>query len=346
MQAPKRDFVAEYVEACRNAGLRVGLYYSLADWRIPAYWQGPKGNGAAWTRFRDYIHGQVRELLTAYGKIDLIWFDGVWPWNADDWKSTELIAMIRKLQPEILINNRLDMGVVDGGAEQAGVSQTLGDFGTPEHQILADANRPWESCQVTSWRLWGYARGEHYRSPEQILDMLCECASKGGNLLLNVAPDGDGQIPQAVSSALLAVGTWLRLHGEAIYQTEAGDVTEFTTYGYQTRRGNNLYLIYRFWPYEKTVRVAGLKATSCEATLLSPLVPLQAKADEFGILISGLPEDKPTSLFPVIRLNVPKGFEILPWAKERLWHGNPDRMTAWSAARGTSVWVDGIERTL
>ncbi len=341
-QAPRRDFVREYVEAFRAAGLRVGLYYSLADWRIPAYWEGPGGEAAAWDRFRDYAHGQVRELLTRYGKIDVIWFDGVWPRTAEEWRSRELIAMIRELQPEILINNRLDIG--GGGIEAVGASKTLGDFGTPEHEIVAETGRPWESCQVTTWRLWGYARGERYRSSEQLLDMLCQCAAKGGNLLLNVAPDGEGRVPDPVEAALREVGAWLQPHGEAIYGTEAGEVAEFTPYGYQSRRGDTLYLIYRFWPHAAEARVPGLRALACEAALLSSAQPVKAEPREFGIALSGLPVAPPCALFPVIRLRMPRGFDLLPWARSRLWHGDPLRMLAWSATRGTTVWTDGKER--
>ena len=189
MQAPRRDFVGEYVEACREAGLAVGLYYSLADWRIPAYWLGEAKDPDGWRSFREYVHGQVGELLTRYGKIDVLWFDGPWPHSAKQWDAAGLTEKIRAWQPEILINNRMDAGAQVGGCEQAGTSALLGDFGTPEHQIVAESDRPWESCQVTTWRLWGFARGEHYRPAAQLLDLLCESASKGGNLLLNIGPD-------------------------------------------------------------------------------------------------------------------------------------------------------------
>jgi len=343
-QAPGRDFVREYVETFRAAGLRVGIYYSLADWRVPAYWLGAKKDPAGWKAFRDYVHGQVAELLTNYGKIDVIWFDGVWPHKAKAWKSAELIKTIRSLQPGILINNRLDSDVEGGGVEQAGVSKTLGDFGTPEHQISADKQRPWESCQVTSWRLWGYAKGEHYRSAEQLLDLLAHTASQGGNLLLNVGLDGAGKVPPAVSRSLLRVGKWLQRNGDAIYGSEKGDVTEFTTYGYQTRRGKALYLICRFWPYRNAVRLPGVITSSCRAKLLGFTRTIRVNQNASGIEIQGLPEKPPHDLFPVIQLDFPAGFSVAPWARERLWSGNPSRMTAWSRSRGTSVWADGKER--
>lgn len=342
-QAPRRDFVREYVEAFRAAGLRVGFYYSLADWRIPAYWDGPQFDPGGWERFRDYVHGQVRELLTGYGRIDLLWFDGPWPRTATEWKSGELIEKIRCWQPDILINNRLDAAAQSGQPEQAGASQELGDFGTPEHQIGAENGRPWESCQVTTWRLWGYARGEHYRTAAQLLDLLCECASQGGNLLLNVGPDPEGEIPLPAESALREVGTWLRFHGEAIYGTGRGDLTEFTTYGYQTRRGNILYLICRFWPRSPEVRLAGLRLPGAKAVLLGSSRSLNVIDADWGTLLSGLPAEA-SPLFPVIRIDCASAPQILAWAKNRLWSGDPRRMTSWSRIRGTSPWVDGQER--
>lgn len=343
-QAPGRDFIAEYVEAFRAAGLHVGLYYSLADWRIPAYWLGPGRDPEGWQRFQRYVHTQVGELLTGYGKIDLIWFDGPWPHSAGDWASRELVDKIRQWQPGILINNRLDCAAQVGNSEQAGASEELGDFGTPEHQIVADAARPWESCQVTTWRLWGYAKGEYFRSAEQLLDFLCESASRGGNLLLNIAPDGDGRVLSPVSSELHRIGRWLQSNGEAIYGTQRGDLTEFVTYGYQTMRGNSLFLIFRFWPHEETARVAGIASPCLRATILSTGREIPVENSPDGLILRGLPVATPCDLFPVIRLDFSGAPEVFSWARERLWSGDPGRMAEWAAARGSSVWTDGRER--
>jgi alpha-L-fucosidase len=344
-QAPRRDFVGEYVEAFRAAGLRVGLYYSLADWRIPAYWEGPAHDPAGWEAFRDYVHAQVRELLTQYGEIDVIWFDGAWPHSAEEWRSRELIAMIRSLQPKILINNRL--GRVTGGDEGAepgegvGKSRQLGDFGTPEHQITAEAGRLWESCQVSTWRLWGYTIGERWRPADLLLDMLVEAAGKGGNLLLNVGPDADGELPQEFVARAAAIGEWMAVHGEAIYGSEPGDVCEFITYGRQTRKGNNLYLIIRFWDGRETLTLAGLETRVRRATLLTTGQELAFQQSADYLTVAGLPAQAPTALFPVIKLECEEPPTPRPWAKERLWGGDPRRMTAWAAARGGSVRADG-----
>lgn len=347
-QAAGRDFVAEYVEAFRGAGLRVGLYYSLADWRIPAYWADPRDDPEGWERFREVVHEQVHELLSRHGRIDVLWFDGAWPHDAASWESEKLLALARRLQPGILVNNRLDCGSPyrqsPQALEGAGDSAVLGDFGTPEHRIEADARRPWESCQVSTWRLWGYAAGERWRSADVLLDMLVAAASRGGNLLLNVGPDAHGRFPPPFVDTAADIGRWMRRHGEAIYGSEAGEVCEFVTRGWQTRRGDKLYLIIRFWDGEPTLRLAGLTTVVKRAVLLTTGQELRFDQEADELLLHGLPPRPPTHLFPVIRLECDGPPRPRPWAEDRLWSGDPRRMLDWARARGTSVWTDGQER--
>ena len=343
-QAPQRDFVEEYVAAFQEAGLRVGLYYSLADWRIPAYWDGPKHDPIGWETFRRYVHAQVEELLTNYGKIDEFWFDGSWPRNADAWQSEKLIARMRELQPHILINNRLY--AVDpeegeavwqkGDIEGAGGSKTFGDFGTPEHHITAE-NRLWESCQTSVSRLWGFTRGEHWRSAEQLLAFLCESAGKGGNLLLNVGPDSDGLFPEEFVQRSNQIGDWLKTHGEAIYGCEKGDVVEFVTRGYQTVKGCVLYLILRFYDGRDELRLAGLENRVLSAMLISSGQNLSFTQDDTAVTLRGLPVVKPTPLYPVIKLELDGPPRALPAFRQRLWGGDPRRMTEWARSRGAGV---------
>ena len=341
-QAAGRDFIAEYTAAFRREGLRVGLYYSLADWRIPAYWEGPAHDPAGWEAFRAYVHGQVRELLSNYGQIDVIWFDGAWPHSALDWRSFELVEMMRALQPGILINNRLGLLPAEGdplhqhadGGIGVGESRQLGDFGTPEHHITAEAGRLWESCQVTTWRLWGYTRGERWRPADLLLDMLVESASKGGNLLLNVGPDGDGRFPPQAQERLAQLGEWLAVHGEAIYGTEAGEVCEFITRGRQTKKGNNLYLLVRFWDGAPDLRLAGLATPVRRASLLTTGAELAFEQAGDVVTLHGLPREAPSALFPVIRLECAAPPQPSAWAADRLWTGDPRRVTAWARARG------------
>lgn len=347
-QAAGRDLVGEYVEAFRNAGLRVGLYYSLADWRIPAYWAGPDRDPQGWESFRTYVHNQVRELLSNYGTIDLLWFDGAWPHSQQEWGSQAIVDMARALQPHIIINNRLGVATktdADPG-DTMGVGQTrrLGDLSTPEHQIIADPDRLWESCQVSTQRLWGYTVGERWRPAHYLLDMLVETAGKGGNLLLNVGPTPEGEMPAEFVERAEAIGRWMTRHGEAIYGSEAGDVCEFITYGRQTRKGNNLYLVVRFWDRTGEIRMAGLATPVRRAVLLTTGEQVDFVQEGDVLHLTGLPIEPPTNLFPVIRLECDGPPRPAAWAADRLWQGDPNRMTAWAAQRGTSVWADGCPR--
>ncbi len=281
-QAPRRDLVGDFVTAFRAAGLRVGLYYSLLDWRIPAWFEGPEKNPSGWAAVRDYVHAQVDELLSAYGKIDVIWFDGVWPRSREDLDGDRLVARMRALQPDILINNRL------GGKD-------TGDIGTPEHHITAE-DRLWESCQVTTWRLWGYTTGERWREADRLLDMLCECTHKGGNLLLNVGPQADGQLPPEFITRALDIGRWLKVHGEAVYGTDGGDLTEFITH-VADHQGQCLYLIFRFWDGCPALRLADLvRRGTGRAATTGRVLPFEQRGEE--LFIHGLPRIAPTRSFP------------------------------------------------
>jgi len=347
-QAPKRDFVREYVEAFRAAGIRVGLYYSLLDWRISAYFDGPARDPEGWTAMRGYIHDQVEELLTNYGPIDVFWFDGLWPRSADELCSGKLVETMRQLQPKILINNRLGRSLAkepqaDGG-EGAGQSGEYGDFGTPEQYIVADPDRVWEACMVSGWRLWGYTRGERWRPADLLLDMLCECAERGGNLILNVGPQPDGQLPPEFTERILAIGQWLEVHGEAVFGVDGGDLTEFVTRGRQTKRGDCLYLILKYWDGSPSLRLADIVTPVKQAILLTTGQELRVEQGKEEVTLHGLPRERPTRLFPVIRLECAGRPETNQWGRERLWAGDPTRVAVWARTRGESVWVDGKSR--
>lgn len=350
-QAPKRDIVREFVDACREEGLRIGLYYSLVDWRIPAYWEGPVGNPQGWAKFRQYVHEQVRELLTNYGPIDVAWFDGNWPFPGRAWHGRQLVAMMRSLQPNLLINNRLHVQKPPKGYEETpgcegddAYPQDGGDFGTPEQEIVADAIPLWEACMTSTWRLWGYTTGERWHGADALLDMLCRTASLGGNLLLNVGPKSDGTMPAPFVSRMEAIGAWLEKHGEAIYGSQGGDVCEFVTHGHQTRKGNNLYLIARFWDRTGKMILGGLETRVRRATLLTTGQEVAFEQTQDHLTLRGLPRKPPTPLFPVIRLECEGPPQPRPWAKERLWCGNPRVYLDWARKRGEGVNVDGSER--
>jgi alpha-L-fucosidase len=342
-QAPKRDLVREYVDAFRAEGLKVGLYYSWCDWRLPAYYESPEKAPEAWATIRQYLHNQVLELLTNYGQIDYFFFDGSWPRSANELQSLELVEKMRALQPQILINNRLgtiEVNEADTANENVhGSEKSPGDFGTPEHTIRAE-NRLWESCQVSTWRLWGYASGERWRPADFLLDMLCECAEKGGNLIMNVGPQADGRLPAGFVTSMEQIGRWLQVNGEAIYNTEAGNLTEFITRGRQTIKNNKLYLIIRFWDGQPQMRVNDLVADVQDVTLLSTGASLPFEMDGDNLIIKGLPAENPSELFAVLRVTCAERPQTNQWGCERLWEGDPQRVADWARTRsGLSVNV-------
>jgi alpha-L-fucosidase len=247
------DIVGEFCDAVRSEGLRVGLYFSLADWHHPDYpafreedkpyrsgQSPPLPSDDRWARFLESMFGQVRELLTGYGRIDLLWFDGGWERPAGMWRGAELVDMVRALQPEILINDRLP---------------GFGDFRTPE-QFVPPQPLPgrWEAC-MTMNESWGYNPDDpDYKSHREIVDTLCETVSRGGNLLLNVSPRGDGTLPPEQVERLEHLGQWMQANGESIHDTEPG-LEPWQFYGPSTRRGRRVYLHLVMRPQEAvTVR--------------------------------------------------------------------------------------------
>lgn len=248
-----RDIVAEFVEAVRDEGLRVGLYLSLSDWHHPDYpaftdEMKPYAFGASppfpgqdrWERYLDHLSGQLRELLTGYGTIDLLWFDGGWERPADAWRPHELVAMIRSLQPEIVLNDRL---------------HGVGDYATPEQFVPpSPPPGPWETC-MTMNDSWGFVPADtDYKSSRRLVHTLCEIAGRGGRLLLNVSPTGDGSLPPEQVERLQEVASWMSRNGGSIIGTEAG-LEPWQHYGPSTRRGSTVYLHLLARPYgEVTVR--------------------------------------------------------------------------------------------
>lgn len=250
-----RDLVAEYVKAFRAEGLRVGFYYSLLDWHHPDYPaygddhhpmrnnEAFKGRKHDFGNYLDYMHGQVKELLTNYGKIDVIWFDFSYgDMSGETWRATDLVKMVRTLQPDIIIDNRLG-----GNLKSAQPEIYAGDFASPEQIIppegIANENGdpiPWEAC-ITLNNHWGYCAKDHdYKLPKQVIRGLVECVSKNGNLLLNVGPNARGQIPTESKEILREVGEWMRRNGESIYGCKRARRPK-PEWGRYTQKGNKLY---------------------------------------------------------------------------------------------------------
>jgi alpha-L-fucosidase len=275
-QGPGRDLVREYVEAARAEGLRFGFYYSLMDWHHP---DGANcaTNEDARKRFVEYTHGLIRELMTNYGKVDVLWYDVSWPLDARGWESERMNKMVFELQPDIIVNNR---------------NALPGDFSTPEQQIVADKQgRAWESCMTLN-ESWGYHQTDDaWKSSKMIVRNLIYCAHDAGNYLLNIGPKPDGSIPAESVRILTEVGRWTSRNGESIHTQDICQPHRSNYAGF-TRKGNTLYMHVYFWPGE-TVSLAGLKPGVKSARLLASGQQVKFQQDRFRVRFTGLPAAPP-----------------------------------------------------
>ncbi|MEW6071051.1 MAG: alpha-L-fucosidase [Planctomycetota bacterium] len=273
-----KDLLAPLAEACRRHGLRICWYHSIMDWHHPDYlprrdWEDWSAEGANFDRFVAYLHAQVTELLTNYGDIGVLWFDGEWESTWNHGYGQPLYDLCRKLQPNVIVNNRVDVG--RGG--MAGMSDAgyAGDFGTPEQEIPATGipGVDWETCMTMNDH-WGYnAADTHWKSTEELIRMLIDIASKGGNFLLNVGPRADGTFPPEAVERLAGMGEWMDVHGEAIHGTQAG-LFESLPWGRSTTRagadGTTIYLFVFDWPAGDVLAVPGLGTAPERARILAP----------------------------------------------------------------------------
>lgn len=284
-QGPGRDMVREYVEAARAEGLRVGFYYSLMDWHHP---DGARcaTDEAARRRFVDYTHGLIRELMTNYGKVDVLWYDVAWPLDANGWESARMNDMVFQLQPEIIVNNR---------------NKLHGDFSTPEQKIVAETGgRAWESCMTLN-DSWGYQRADdNWKTSRTVIRNLIQCARDGGNYLLNIGPKPDGSIPEPSVRILTEVGEWMQTNGHTIYESDLCQVRR-SNYASFTRKGNTLYMHVHFWPGEY-VAVSGLRTRVKSAHLLKSGAEVKVSQDDFQTKLTGLPAQAPDSPITTIAL--------------------------------------------
>lgn len=215
-----KDIVKQLADACHKAGLKLGFYYSQPDWHHPDY-----SNGDRHEKYVEYLHNQVRELCTNYGKLDIIWFDGL-DVPGKEWKSDELLKMIRQLQPGIIINNRAGLPA---------------DFETPEQVVGGfQTDQPWESC-MTIGTSWSYKINDKIKSKKECIQTLIKVVGGDGNLLFNVGPMPDGRIEPGQVERLREMGDWLKKYGQSIYNTNAGPFKP-GKYGVSTHRENVIYL--------------------------------------------------------------------------------------------------------
>ena len=323
-----KDIIKEWVEAFRAEGLGVGFYYSLIDWHHPEYTidrvhpqsantqeeYDKLNEGRDMAVYREYLKNQVREILTNYGKIDILWLDYSFPGQfgkgRDDWGSVELMKMVRELQPEILVNDRADLKDYWGGW----------DFTTPEQFKVqswpeVDGKKiPWETCQTFSGS-WGYYRDEHtWKDNKQLLVLLIESVSKGGNVLLNVGPTARGTFDHRADEALAGMGEWMKFNDRSIYgctqAPEEFEVSDHTllTYNPEIKR---LYIHLLDYPitnfrlpgYKGKVKYAQFLHDASEISITAPYGHhMQGSVATENDLNLRLPVNKPNVEIPVIEV--------------------------------------------
>lgn len=263
----KRDVVAELAQACHEAGLKLGFYYSPPDWHHPDY------RMERHAKYIEYLHGQIRELCTNYGKLDIMWFDGLGG-KAEDWDSENLFKMIRELQPHIIINNRAGLP-----ADHDTPEQTIGRF---------QRDRAWESC-ITIGQQWAWKPNDKMKSLKECIDTLVRCAGGDGNLLLNVGPMPTGTIEPRQVERLKEMGSWLKQYGETIYGTRGGPYRP-GDWGASTCKGNVAYLHVLNWP-EETVTLPPLPRKITSSAVLTGGTA-EVKQMEDSVEVSVAPEHR------------------------------------------------------
>ena len=322
-----KDALKEWVDAFRKEGLKIGFYYSLIDWHHPEYTidrvhpqsaDSDEGyqklnTGRDMSVYRKYLKDQVTEILTNYGKVDILWLDYSFPGKhgkgRDDWGSVELLKLVRKLQPGIIVNDRADLKEYAGGW----------DFTTPEQFKVSEwptyegKKIPWETCQTFSGS-WGYYRDElTWKDHKQLLVLLIESVSKGGNLLLNVGPTARGTLDHRAQEALRKMGDWTKVNGRSVYGcTQAPDEFEvpdhsLLTYNPQTKR---LYIHLLDYPLQNftlkgmkgRVKYAQFLHDASEVQIREPHGHWGKKALEEGDINLALPVNKPEVEIPVIEV--------------------------------------------
>ena len=276
-----RDPLKELADACTAAGIRLCFYHSIMDWHHMDYlprrpWDTRPTEGASYDRYEEYMKAQLKELLSGrYGKIGILWFDGEWEGTWTHERGMKLYDYVRALQPDIIVNNRVDTG--RSGME--GVTREgayRGDYGTPEQQIPATGlpeGVDWETC-MTMNGTWGFDFNDHsWKSKEDLIRKLVDIASKGGNFLLNVGPTGGGEIPAPSVERLEAVGAWMKVNSRSIYGTQANPFPESPSWGRVTRAKNEdgsdrLYLQVFEWPSNGKLELSGLLSTPKSVQIL------------------------------------------------------------------------------
>ncbi|MDW5290773.1 alpha-L-fucosidase [Formosa sp. PL04] len=314
----KRDIVKEMAEACEKQGIKFCLYYSIVDWHHPQA-QGnlyPNYNISQHDDpsvvnpefpeyYENYMKPQVGELLNNYGDIGVVWFDGDWISDYTTEMGKDLYSYIREIQPNTIVNNRVDKGRtgMDGMNNQPG--EFAGDFGTPEQEIPdTGIDTDWEAC-MTMNGTWGYKPSDvNWKSSTDLIEKLVDIVSKGGNFLLNIGPDGFGRFPAESIRRLDAMGQWTKKNGEAIYGASASPY-EKPKWGRYTQKDGVLYAIVFEWPKDGTLKLNKDIKVKKATLLIDPTKELKTLGTSRELLID-VPMIAPDAPVSVVRIELAK----------------------------------------
>ncbi len=336
----RRDVMKELAEACRGKGIQFGFYHSIMDWHHPDQTRD-------FPKYEEYLRAQVRELLTNYGRIGVMWFDGEWikPWNRD--KGRQLQALCRSLQPHLVVNNRVGKRHREDG-----------DFGTPEQRIPATGipGHDWETC-MTMNGTWGWKHYDHnWKSTADLLRKLIDIASKGGNFLLNVGPTPEGEIPGPSVKRLREMGQWLQVNGEAIYGTRASPFKRLPwgrctakklagqnpPAGSQPAGGSVLFLHVFAWPKDGKLVVPGIGNKVTKAYLLADKSALQAESAD-GKLTIAVPAEMPDPRATVIAVEIEGEPQIAAFLTSQAADGSVTLRAADAVLHGSRIQYEGAK---
>jgi alpha-L-fucosidase len=338
----KRDILKELADACRKQGIRICWYHSIMDWHHPDYlprriWEKDRPTeGADFDRYVQYMKNQLRELVTHYGEIGVLWFDGEWEstWNTK--RGLDLYTYVRGLQPDIIINNRVGAGRsgMQGFTKEG---EFAGDYATPEQEVPSTGipGVYWETCMTMNDN-WGYNKNDqHWKSSTELIRHLVDIASKGGNFLLNVGPTAEGVFPPPSVDRLRDIGRWMKPNHESIYGTSASPFP-LLSWGRCTRKalpeGTRLYLHVFNYPSGGELIVPGIRSSPKQAYFLAgpetDLLPVTRREDA---LVISLPRAAPDTVNTVVVLDI---------------DGEPDIVGAPMIEAATEIFIDTLKVSL